>query len=69
MKGLKAVVAGTGLIISGSLGVAIGNLEKTLFFSAPRADSFKVQVVYFLFLFFIIVGMVLNILGFMKKNE
>lgn len=69
MKGLKEVIAGTGLIISGSLGVAIGNLEKTLFFSTPREDSFVPQVVYFVFCFLIIVGFILNILGFMKKND
>jgi hypothetical protein len=36
MKGLKEVITGTGFIISGSLGVAIGNLDKILFFSTTR---------------------------------
>lgn len=69
MKGLKAIITGTGFLISGSLGVAIGNLEKTLFFSAPRADSFAPSVTYYLFSFFMIVGCTYIILGFMKKND
>jgi uncharacterized membrane protein YphA (DoxX/SURF4 family) len=69
MKGVKEIITGTGFLISGSLGVSIGNLEKTLFFSAPRADSFVPSVTYFLFSFFIIVGCIYIILGFKKKND
>jgi uncharacterized membrane protein YidH (DUF202 family) len=69
MKGLKEIIAGTGFLISGSLGVAIGNLEKTLFYSAPRTDSFIPSATYFLFSFLIIIGMIYIILGFMKKND
>jgi hypothetical protein len=69
MKGLKEVIAGTGLIISGSLGVAIGNLEKTLSFSTTRKESFVPQPAYYLFWFFIILGLIYNVLGFMKKND
>jgi len=69
MKGLKEIITGIGFLISGSLGVAIGNLEKTLFFSAPRADSFVPSVSYFLFSFFMIVGGIYIIFGFMKKND
>lgn len=68
MKGLKEIIIGIGFLISGSLGVAIGNLEKTLFFTAPREDSFVPSVTYFLFSFFMIVGCIYIILGFRKKE-
>lgn len=68
MKGLKEIIIGIGFLISGSLGVAIGNLEKTLFFTAPRGDSFVPSVTYFLFSFFMIVGCIYIILGLRKKE-
>lgn len=69
MKGIKEIITGIGFLISGSLGVAIGNLEKTLFYSAPRGDTFAPSITYFLFSFFIIVGCIYIILGFWKKND
>jgi hypothetical protein len=32
MKGLKEIIVGIGTLISGVVGVAIGNLEETLFY-------------------------------------
>lgn len=69
MKGIKEIIVGIGFLISGSLGVAIGNLEETIFYSTPRADAFTPSITYFLFSFFIIIGVIYIILGFMKKND
>jgi hypothetical protein len=69
MKGIKEIITGIGFLISGSLGVAIGNLEKTLSFSVSRGDSFIPSVTYGLFCLFIIVGGIYIVLGFMKKND
>jgi len=65
MKGLKEIIAGVGFLISGVLGVAIGNLEITL----NTAGEYKHSVTYFLFMWFIIVGIIYTIMGFMKKND
>ncbi|HEY8891566.1 MAG TPA: hypothetical protein VIM70_15060 [Clostridium sp.] len=65
MKGLKEIIAGTGFLISGALGVAIGNLEITL----NTAGGYKHSVTYLLFMFFIIVGLIYTILGFLKKDD
>jgi hypothetical protein len=65
MKGLKEIIVGIGFLISGVLGVAIGNLEITL----NTAGEYKHSVTYRLFMFFIIVGIIYTIIGFMKKND
>jgi len=69
MKGLKEIIAGIGTLISGVLGVAIGNLEETLYqVSTPNnASVYTHAVTYYLFIFFIIVGLIYIIMGFMKK--
>jgi len=51
MKGLKEILVGIGFLISGVLGVAIGNLELTLNTTGEYRHSFT----YFLFVFFMIV--------------
>lgn len=69
MKGLKAIIVGIGFLISGVLGVAIGNLEVTLYYAINHTGSYKQNVSYYLFLLFIVVGMIYILLGFMKKND
>lgn len=65
MKGLKEIIVGIGFLISGVLGVAIGNLEITL----NTAGEYKHSVTYLLFMVFILVGIIYTIMGFMKKND
>jgi hypothetical protein len=69
MKGLKAIIVGIGFLISGVLGVAIGNLEVTLYYAVNHTGSYKQSATYYLFLLFIIVGIIYIIMGFMKKYD
>jgi len=64
MKGLKEIIIGIGFLISGVLGVALGNLEITL----NTAGEYKHEVTYFLFMFFVIVGMIYIIMGAYEKE-
>jgi len=47
MKGLKEIIIGIGVLISGVLGVAIGNLEETLFYSSSTAILYILSVYVF----------------------
>ncbi len=67
MKGLKKVIAGTGLLISGSIGSAIGNLEQTTFY-ANTSGEFTTIPTYYLFMLFMIIGVVLLLLGLFDKE-
>ena len=64
MNGLKKIIIGIGFLISGVLGVALGNLEITL----NTAGEYKHEVTYFLFMFFVIVGMIYIIMGAYEKE-
>jgi len=65
MKGIKEIIAGTSFLISGVLGVAIGNLELTL----NTFGEYKHSFTYLMFIFFIIIGLIYTIIGLMKKND
>ena len=65
MKGLKEIIVGIGFLISGVLGVAIGNLELTLNTGGEYRHSFT----YFLFGLFMIAGIIYIIMGFIKKEH
>ncbi|MGK0465497.1 hypothetical protein [Clostridium sp.] len=65
MKRLKEILVGIGFLISGVLGVSIGNLELTL----NTARRYRHSVSYLLFAFFIIVGLIFIIMGLMKKDD
>jgi Na+/H+ antiporter NhaC len=71
MKGLKSIITGIGLIISGTIGVSMGNLEETLFYSSKLADTsvYKHSPMYYLFMIYLIIGFIYLIRGFMKKNQ
>lgn len=64
IKGLKEIFVGIGFLISGVLGVAIGDLEIAL----NAVGEYKHSFTYFIFVFFMIVGITYIIMGFMKKD-
>ncbi len=69
MKEIREIITVCGFLISGVLGVAIGNLEETLFYSTPKGDCFKHSYTYYLFALFIIIGFIFIAYGFKKSNE
>lgn len=69
MKGLKEVIVGIGFLMSGVLGVAIGNLEETVFYSSNPTGTYKQSATYYLFMLFMIIGFIYMIFGFMKKDQ
>ena len=64
MKGLKEILVGIGFLISGVIGVSIDNLGITLNTAGEHSHSFT----YFLFMIFMIVGIIYIIMGFIKKD-
>lgn len=66
MNGLKETIAGIGILISGVIGVAIGNLEETL---TSSSGSFVQPYTYYLFMLFIVIGWVFIFIGLKKKND
>ena len=70
MKGLKKVIAGIGLLISGSIGFAIGNLPQHTY-PINSNGNLTTSMSHYLFMFFILIGVILLCWGmfFDKENE
>lgn len=69
MRKLKAVITGIGFIISGSIGVALGNIEETIFYSNSTNGIYKHSPTYYLFMFFILFGFIYLLIGFLSKKN
>ena len=65
MKGLKKVIAGIGLLISGSIGSAIGDLGQKTY----NLKGLIHGLPYYLFMFFIIMGVILLCWGMFVDKE
>ena len=67
---MKDIIFGIGLIISGCIGVAIGNLEETIYYTSAVgnvAQDYHQSAAYYMFWIFILLGIVLAIRGQRKK--
>ena len=69
MRGLKMILAGMGLLISGSIGVGLGGLEQIMFIS-NTIGSYEHSLTFYVFSILILLGLILLIVGlFMKETR
>lgn len=67
MRGIKEVIVGTGAILCGILIEVIATLEKTLYW-AITDGFYQRNFIYNLSILLIIVGLILIVIGFRKKE-
>jgi len=69
---MKSVIFGTGLIVAGCIGIAIGNLEETIYYTSEignAAQSFKQGAAYYMFWAYLLIGLASVITGMRKKDQ
>ncbi len=69
---MKRVIFGTGLIIAGCVGIAIGNLEETIYYTSEIGNAvqeFKQGAAYYMFWAYVLLGIAAVISGMRKKDQ
>lgn len=69
---MRSYIFGVGLIIAGCIGVAIGNLEETVYYTSEigsEAGDFRQSPAYYMFWAYIIIGFGSMITDQLKKKK
>ena len=70
MKQVRATIFGSALILSGSIGIALGNLEETIYQNgAEPYANFVQSPAYFMFWAFLILGLAAVITAAVKPKK
>lgn len=68
---MRNTIFGVGLIISGCIGIAIGNLEETIYYTSEignAARDFQQSAAYYMFWAYLLIGFGALITGSRKKK-
>jgi hypothetical protein len=70
MKQLRVTIFGAALILSGSIGIALGNLEATIYQNgAEPYANFVQSPAYYMFWAYLILGLVAVTISFVKPKK
>lgn len=70
MKQLRQTIFGAALILSGSIGIALGNMEETIYQNGAEPYAHFVQSpAYWMFWAFLLLGVVAVIISFTKPKK
>jgi len=67
---MKKVILGTGLIICGIMGILASVIKEAIYFASPNSISQTgTDPFFYMAVVLLIIGVVLNILGFLDKEK
>jgi len=66
---MKSAIFGAALIIGGCFGIAIGNLEETIFYTSGSAGTYRHGAAYFMFWAYLLLGVCAVISAMREKKK
>ena len=66
---MKRTIFGAALIIGGCVGIAIGNLEETIFYASGATGTYSHAAAYFMFWAYLLLGVCAVISGMREKKQ